>query len=458
MAGSDLDTLSAFRAAVYTCFGRRRDALFDLLDALLTSGPCPSVAHLSLVPAHRRGWGSLYAALRHGQVDARALRTLLLRQPEPPGPPVYGVDTSIWPRRDAATSPERGFHYFPAGHHRRPVVEGWAYQWVCRLSPERDSWTAPVDVRRVRPTEKTTLVAVEQVKALVAQRAATERPGAVPLFVFDAWYDAAHFTQALADVPVALVIRLRSNRCFFAEPDPGTQPTRGRRKRHGAKFVCNDPATWPAPTAELRTEDEAYGAVVVRAWAGLHATVRRPARRGHVGGPYRGPRRHARGTIVRLQVERLPSRRRTPAVLWLWWQRPSGQGIPQPEDLDLLWRAYVRRYDLEQTFRFLKQTLHWVRPHVRLPEQADRWTWLVALAYTQLRLARGAVADQRLPWERPLPPPRLTPTRVQRRFVTLAGRLRTPAAPPRPCGRSPGRPKGRRSRPAARHPPVHKAA
>jgi hypothetical protein len=63
-------------------------------------------------------------------------------------------------------------------------------------------------------------------------------------------------------------------------------------------------------------------------------------------------------------------------VLWLWWQGP---GTP---DLEVLWRAYVRRFDLEHTIRFCKQTLGWTTPRVRHPEQADRWTWLVLAAYT----------------------------------------------------------------------------
>lgn len=44
----------------------------------------------------------------------------------------------------------------------------------------------------------------------------------------------------------------------------------------------------------------------------------------------------------------------------------------------------------------LKSKLGWTIPRVRHPEQADLWTWVVA-AYTQLRLARGIVADRRLP-------------------------------------------------------------
>jgi len=71
------DALVAFREATYAAFGARRDALFDLLDALLTAGPIGSPVHLSLVPAHRRGHGSLYAALARGEISAAAVERLL---------------------------------------------------------------------------------------------------------------------------------------------------------------------------------------------------------------------------------------------------------------------------------------------------------------------------------------------------------------------------------------------
>ena len=78
-----------------------------------------------------------------------------------------------------------------------------------------------------------------------------------------------------------------------------------------------------------------------------------------------------------------------------------GAGEP---DLDRCWRAYLRRFDIEHTFRFVKGTLGWTTPSLCTPEQADRWTWLVVAAYTELRLARGLVDDLRLPWERPREP------------------------------------------------------
>ena len=63
-----LARLSAFRAQLHACFTRRADALFELGDALLcTPIPVASLPHLSLEPAHRRGWGSVYAALARGR-------------------------------------------------------------------------------------------------------------------------------------------------------------------------------------------------------------------------------------------------------------------------------------------------------------------------------------------------------------------------------------------------------
>ena len=104
------DALRAFRRSFYECFHRRRDALFELAEAILTAEVIPSPVHLSLQPSHRRGWGSLYDALSRGRIDAQALRRLLAGHPLAGSQtPVYAVDVSVWDRCDAECSPERGF-------------------------------------------------------------------------------------------------------------------------------------------------------------------------------------------------------------------------------------------------------------------------------------------------------------------------------------------------------------
>jgi len=436
--------LRDFRTRFHACLGRRTDALFALTDASLVAGSQPSLAHLSLTAPHQRGWGSLYAALQHGRIDLEALRAMLVGVLPVDNQPVYAVDVRVWPRCEAETSAERGYYYHPSRHlDGQPVVKGWAYQWVAQLGFARDRWAAPAEVRRLHPTENAASVAVEHVKALRRRLPPTASP---PLFVFDAGYDVTALTHGLVDGPVAPLVRLRSDRCCYGPP-PARRARTGRPRRNGAKFRCDDPTTWPTPTAEHHGEDGQYGTVTVQAWGDLHTVVRSP-----LGERTYGPRPDVTGTVVRVTVTRHAGRARTPLARWLWWQGP---GLPA---LDRLWRAYLRRYDIEQMFRFLKQTLNWTTPQIRTPEQADRWTWLLAAAYTQLRLARAAVADRRLPWQRPQEPARLTPARVQRGVVTLLLALGTPAAAPKPCGRSPGRPQGRLSGRAPRYPAVKKAA
>jgi len=440
---SPLARLGAFRTELHACFPRRADALFQLSDALLCAQAFSSLPHLSLEPVHRRGWGSVYAALACGRIDVERLRDLLASHLPVADPLVFAVDVTTWPRCDAECSPERGYYYHPSRHSAgRPIIAGWAYQCIAHVNFAHDSWTAPVDARRLHPLDDTDQTAAAQIHALLRRLGAG---GPVPLFVFDAGYDSAQLTLDLAETPVAVLVRLRSDRCFYADPPPRPPGATGRPRRHGAKFNCADPTTWPAPTATLVCQDDQYGTVTVAAWSGLH-----PKQQRHPGHGTRGPRPIVRGTVIRVQVERVPAKTRPPKVLWLWWAGPG------PLDLDLAWRAYVRRFDLEHTVRFAKQTLGWTTPRPRHPEQADRWTWLVLAGYTQLRLAREVVADKRLPWERPRPPGRLTPVRVRRGFPRLLLTLSSPAATPKPSGRSPGRPKGSRRGPAVRCPAIKK--
>ncbi len=239
-------------------------------------------------------------------------------------------------------------------------------------------------------------------------------------------------------------MRLRAGRCLYA--DPTSQFPTGRPRRHGAKFVCDDPTTWPAPSAQWATDDLQYGHVQLQAWSGLHPVLQRHAQRGTRTQPHARPL--VRGTLIRLEVAHLPRPTKTPQPLWCWWWGPI------PPDLAELWQAYVARSSIEHSFRFFKQTLKWTTPKLRAPEAADRWTWLLLVAFVQLRLARDQVADVRLPWQRPLPPERRTPARVRRGFSSLLMQLGNPANAPKPCGRSPGRPNGRRSLPAPRFPAI----
>jgi hypothetical protein len=166
-----LARLQAFRAGLHACCTRRGDALVDLADALLSAqGPVASLPQLSLEPAHRRGWGSTYAALACGRIDAERLRDLLAGCLPPADPLVFAVDVTAWPRCDAECSPARGLYYHPSRHSAgQPIVAGWAFQWITQLGFARDSWTAPVDARRLHPLDDTDQQAAGQIRALLGR-------------------------------------------------------------------------------------------------------------------------------------------------------------------------------------------------------------------------------------------------------------------------------------------------
>ncbi|WP_435972403.1 hypothetical protein [Streptomyces sp. Qhu_M48] len=151
--------------------------------------------------------------------------------------------------------------------------------------------------------------------------------------------------------------------------------------------------------------------------------------------------------MIRLDIEHLPPTA-TPKPVWLWGSGTDADAA----DTDRLWQAHLRRFNIERTFRLFKQTLGWTCPKIRTPQAADRWTWLILAAYTQLRLARPLAADRRRPRERPVPPDRLTPARVRRDSRHIRPRTACPAQAPKSARPGPGRPPGRKNtRPTPRH-------
>jgi hypothetical protein len=445
-----VDELASFRRELYATFTKRRDALFELGDTLVATSTTSTLPppHQSLEAIFRRGWGSAYGALFQGRIDEEHLRDLLVRHRPAHWPTVFAVDTSSWPRDDAECSPERGFYHHPSRHSAgKPIVAGWNYSFIAQVNFEKSSWSAPVDVQRVAPHQDTATVTASQVRDVVGRLGRTTD---VPLFVFDAGYDPIALSVDLADDRCEVLCRIRSDRVFYTDPPSRQEATVGRPRRHGAELRLAEEKNLPEPDATVIGLDPVYGRIEVSAWHALHPKLHG---RGRWAGLEAPP--IVRGTVIRVEVEHLPKptgHGRVKKTLWLWW---SGPGEP---DLERCWRAYLHRFDLEHTLRFLKGTLGWTTPRVRHPEQADRWSLLVVSAFNELRLARGLVADQRLPWEPPRSPDRLTPTRVRRGFRQLLPILGTPARPPKPTKAGPGRPRGSYRGPAQRYPPVKKSA
>ena len=446
-----LGVLAAFRGEVYRCLGRRRDALFELADAVLCRpGRVQMLAELSLEPECRRGHGAVYDAVNAGQVQIGRLRRALaaLSLPAwPDGRIRLAADVSNWLRPDAPTSSELLFcHCYGRGKGNAQLIPGWPYSLVAALEPGRTSWTLPLDAVRLGPADDATAVTAAQVREVVTRIIAAGhwRDGDPDiLVVFDAGYDLTRLAWLLRDLPVEVLGRLRSDRVMYFPALPRLPGTNGRPLRHGAALKLADERSWPVPAAATVTQTSRYGTARAAAWGQLHQRL--TSRAGWED--HDGELPVIEGTLIRLAVDHLPGDR-SPDPLWLW---TTALGL-SADAVDRTWQAFLRRFDIEHMFRFFKQVLGWTRPRLRDPAAADRWTWLIIACYAQLRLARHLAADLRLPWQRPCPPGRLTPARVRRGFRNIRQALPDLASAPKPGKPGPGRPPGSKNRrPATRH-------
>jgi len=443
--------LAAFRVELFGCFGKYRDTLAEVCDAVLCKQDrVHMAAELSLEPECRRGHGAVYKALNRGQVQVARLRWALAALPLPAwddGRIRLAADVSNWLRPDAVTSPERLFcHCYARGKGNAQMIPGWPYSLVAALEPGRTSWTLPLDAVRLGPADDATGVTAAQLRGVVTRIiAAGHWHDGDPdiLVVFDSGYDLTRLAWLLKDLPVEIMGRLRSDRVMYF-PAPARQPgTNGRPVRHGAAFKLASQRSWPAPAVTAVTQTTRYGTATAMAWGRLHQRL--ASRAGWEN--HEGELPVIEGTLIRLSVDHLPGNR-SPEPLWLW----SSRAGTSAEEVTRTWQAFLRRFDLEHMFRFLKQVLGWTRPRLRDPAAADRWTWLIIACYAQLRLARHLAADLRLPWQRPCPPGRLTPARVRRGFRNIRQTLPDLAGAPKPGKPGPGRPPGSKNRrPATSH-------
>lgn len=125
------------------------------------------------------------------------------------------------------------------------------------------------------------------------------------MVVLDAGYDAPRIAHLLADLPVEVLGRLRSDR-VMRKPVPVPwicPPQGGRPPKHGGEFVFGAPATWGEASAVTVTNTDRYGTATAQAWVRLHPRLTRRA----AWIDHEGPLPIIEGTVIRLSVAKLPS-------------------------------------------------------------------------------------------------------------------------------------------------------
>jgi len=179
--------------------------------------------------------GPLYDAVNCGRIDIARLRRSLAGLPLPraaDGRLVLAVDVSNWLRPGAATSPGRLFcHVYGRGKGQAQMIPGWPYSVIAALEPGRTSWTAVLDAVRLGPDDDDIAVTAAQVRDVITRLIAAGhwREGDPRILViFDAGYDVTRLAHLLADLPVAVLGRLRCDRVMQLPAPPRQPGTRGR--------------------------------------------------------------------------------------------------------------------------------------------------------------------------------------------------------------------------------------
>ncbi|WP_459195376.1 NF041680 family putative transposase [Nostoc sp. FACHB-892] len=417
-----LTQLEEFRQAIYDSLGKARDAVFDLMDAVLTSPSIQSFVSLSENPMFRRSWPSIYAALHDSRPKRRKLMNLLVEKVKTEAQPFLAGDHTFWSRPDAKTLKERTF----SGGKGVGVSVGQSYSTLAWIPEADGSWALPLRHERITSFETPTSRAVFQLKQV--SRQLEKRP----LAAYDRGYGNAKFVTATADIEADMLLRLASNRCLWGKP--GTYQGRGAPRKHGHKFKLNDPETWPEADETLTVEDPKIGQVKLMRWSEFHFLE--------------SPTRDME--IIRVEVIKPAGRYRKFKPLWLAW---LGKTMPT---LDELWHKYLRRFALEHWYRFAKQRLHWTQAQLSSTQAAERWSDLMPLLTWQLWLARVACIDSPLPWQSTQD--KLSPGRVAQAFPLILAAIGTPAEPPKTRGKSPGRIPGHQPSPRPTYPTVKKRA
>jgi DDE superfamily endonuclease len=426
----NLSTLQEFRQQFYDSLTRAADALFNTADALLTETQAHSFPELSLSPFFERQWPSLYEAFEDGCIDEEKLRSVFASHAPHPqeGERMWvGIDASSIERPESHTSQDRTVVYKPnLPQSTKPITYGWQFSTLVVLPDQPSSWTYILDQKRIESNQTAVQVAVEQICAIVPQL------GYRPILTSDRYYSCAPFLIGTKTVQADKLLRVKRNRVFYRRP-PVPTGKRGAPRKHGDRFQCSDPSTHGDPDECWQGEDEKGKSIQVSAWHQLHL---RQARDIEV-------------TLIRVVRETDAETHRAQRVSWFLFE---GQ---DPLPLSQVRPGYRRRYSQEHGYRFEKQDLLWQRPHLRTPEQFERWSHVVAFVHNQLVLARSLDQVQRHPWESREREP--TPQQVRRAMSPIITTLGTPAKAPKPRGKSPGRPKGGIIPAATRHDVVRKS-
>lgn len=446
-----LPVLKKFRDKIYQFFPSRRDAAMELVDALSSNKTATSVVELSLSPLHRRNYCSITRVLDEympldtvvAQQQDQSLTKLLSNLcpvDQKRAFHLFVVDCTPEPRVFSPTLEDRSYVYAPntvCGN--KPVTIGHKYSIAAYL-PEKSTanvppWLIPLACTRVDTTQNGELIGMEQIAACIKSQSAFSSQLSVSLG--DTAYNSPLcLSIAKNNLNQVHVSRGRNNRNFFYSYNPEDMTgakKRGRPKVYGDVHKLNDPTTWRTPDESVEfsqlSAQNKIQIIKIDCWNEVIMRGKKDCKLSDY------PLRLLRVLVYKESGELLFKR-----PLWL---TASGTRRLELSLLDIF-NSYRQRFDIEHFFRFGKNRLLMDRIQTPDVRHEESWWQLVMIAYAQLYLSRTIANSLPNPWEKYLPSFKATgaikqPTQVQNDFERIIQAIGTPAKPPKPRKKAPGR-------------------
>lgn len=456
-------TFKNFRDKIYHFFQFRRDAAFELIDALSSNMTAKSVVELSLNSFHRRNYCSItrvvdefYSGCINKKLKNDEVMKIIIEHCVLPKERKYfllGVDCTPNPRRYSPTQQDRGFVYAPntiSGN--KPVTIGHQYSVVAFLPEKADAhsppWVVPLSCHRVATSEKGAMVGMKQLSQCVMRNAFQNT---LCVTVADSAYSNADpICESSKNPNQVHISRVRNNRVLHHTAEQTSTVKKGRKKYFGEEFRLRDETTWRMPNEKIEfkiaNKKGKNQVVTIECWNGI---VMRGTRESNTS---KFPLR-----LLRICVHKESGELLFKKPLWLI---ASGERRFELSLRDIF-ECYRQRFDIEHFFRFGKNKLLMNKSQTPDINHEEAWWQLTTIAYTQLYLARDLANNTPAPWEKYLPTfksaKEISPTQVQKDFGRIIRTFGTPAKPPKHLKKATGRQKGEKQIARIRYPIVQKA-
>ena len=415
---SNFTRIRNFRQQYLGCFLKRRDALASLVEAVKQTTHLNSFVELSLAPAFRHRWHSIYA-ITDAEIAVEKLNLLCLEQVPHRPSNYYALDVMPVRRAESKTLKERVVcHGAKREAFGNGVVLGLPYSILAFTENASSSWAMTVSSERVKPEEKAVSVAVKQIEWLFENKSADETSVGL-----DGGYGNVGFFLGLKGKKVFAVARMRNDRTLYRRPRVA-DGKRGRDPKYGEKFKFNEPETWGEPDEVIEFEDAKHGLVRIEKWSKLRFRVAKEV---------------VEIEVIRSQIHLEREESKRPKARWYGIHN----GTDEQTELARCYQTVKQRWTIEPSNRFRKERLYAESPKFREAESSDKWLKISQIVEWEIYLWRENAKDERMPWQAELSEEKLTPGRVLKSLALNLWEVGEFSPEVLPRGKSKGWEKGR---------------